>query len=304
MLNHLILFGLIGVNDPSAVTKAPLISERIEAKVGKEIITSSDLQVMTQALGSLHQDEKPEFIKKKALETLIDRALVRIYLKNFGVEITDRDLETRIQSIKASNGIQSNEDFKSMLASQGITFDQFKDQIRAQLENMQFMNVMRRQSDRTIEDKDLREYFQKHKGDFSESKEVELQECVLSTSSNFEEAQKKASYYQKNPKLFHECIKQSQSPSKENDGKIGQFQSGLLREDIEASVFSLKKGGVAVIPLNGAIQLLKVLDLKNKGPQSYEAVREKIRERLENEIIQKEIQRTLADLRTKTFIQI
>lgn len=303
MFGTLIALALLSAAEP----KSPLsvISERIEAKVGKEIITSTDLQTMIQALTIANKNQKPDGLKQRALETLIERSLMRQYLEKVGYPVADRDLDQRIAGIRANNGAATNDQFRQMLAAQGLTFEQFKDQVRFQMENMQFINVMRRQAQHTIEDKDLRAYYQKNLADFKENFEVELQECVIPLGDNADAAEKKAEAFKKNPKNFDQCVKTlSQSPSASANGKIGKFQSGLLREDIERKVFEIKKDEVAMIQQPGAIQLIKVLEKKNLGPRSFESVKDKIRDHLESDIIQKEIQKTMAEMKATTFIQI
>lgn len=303
MLNLVGALLLIAAPDPSAAT--PMISEKIEARVGKDIITSSDLLTMTQMLSHSAKSDKSLDLKQKALETLIERSLMRQYLERMGMSVSDREIEQKIASIRQQNGIATNEDFRRMLAFQGLTFDQFREQVRSQMENMQFVNVMRRQAQHTIDEKDMRAFYNANKADYKDNFEVELQECVILTGDNPDAALKQAEAFQKNPSTFDKCVTTlSKAPSAESGGRIGKFQSGLLREDIEHKVFGLTKNQVAIVTQPGAVQLIKVLERKDLGPRSFDAVKDKIRERLEGNIVQKEIQKTIAEMKATTFIQI
>lgn len=296
-----LLFLLIQANEP----KAPLHSERIEAKVGAEIITSSDVSNMLKTLGALSRGEPETALKKRALDSLIERALIRTYLSKMGGSISAKEIDQRINSIRSQNGIASQDEFKAMIAAQGLSFDQFREQVQYQLEHMQFVNFMRRQSQRTIEEKDLKDFYQKNKSQYSNNYEVELQECVLPFGQAPQEIEALAESFRKKPETFGTCVKKySQSPSKSADGMLGKFQSGILREDVERQVFALEKNQVAIIQQQGALQLLKVKTKSPLGPQSFESVKERIREKLEGDIIQREIEKTMADLRATTFIQI
>jgi len=289
------LLSLIGAFEPKAPNT--LHSEKIEAKVGKEIILTSDLQLMIATLSTSKKGEKSDTLKKTALDTLIERALMRQYLEKLGFSVSDREIEQKISSIRTSNGIANNDQFRQMLALQGMSFEQLRDQIRFQMENMQFVGIMRRQASQTIDEKDLRAYYQEHKKDFKNNVEVELQECVIPIGEGGKAAaEKAANEFRSNPKKFDQC--------KTNNSNIGTFQSGLLREDIEQEVFKLNRGQVAIIEQPAGLQLLKVLDKKDLGARSFESVKGKIRESLESTVVQKEIQRTMSDLRTSTYIQI
>ncbi len=304
MSEMFILFLLIQANEPK-ISSPTLMSEKIEAKVGREIITSSDIQSMMKALSIASKGEPETVARKRALDSLIERALVRTYLEKAGAPVSDQEIDQRINSIKSSNGISSNDDFKAMLASQGMTFDQFKEQIRFQLEQMQFINFMRRQAQRTIDDKDLRDFYQKNKEAYASNYEVDLQECVLPYGADPKSAESLATNFQKKPETFDQCVKKySQSPSTSTGGKIGKFQSGILREDVEKKVFALEKNQVASIHQQNGIQLIKVLTRTSLGAQNFEPVKDRIREKLEGDIIQHEIEKTMADLRASTSIQI
>src|SRR6185369_2809256 len=117
-----------------------------EARVGSEIITSTDLDLMIEAVkNATPSGEKIDF-RQKALQALVDQTLVTQYLGKLNMQVSDRDVDQKINSIRSANGIQTNEQFRDLLEKQGMTFDRFKSQIRRQMEQMQFANLIRRQA--------------------------------------------------------------------------------------------------------------------------------------------------------------
>lgn len=296
---------LISIVDPTAGTSSAF-SEKIEARVGNKIITSSDLDGMVQALKQSAQNQPQDLVRKKALETLIDRSLISIYLTQLGAPITDREVDQRINAIKFQNNITSQDDFRSLLQKQGLTFEAFRDQVRSQMEYMQFVNFMRRDSNQSIEEKELRALFQERAKDFASNYELELQECSIPLTRESTEIDQIISKFTAAPQKFDECVATlSQSPSASaSGGKIGKFKIGMLREDIERLVFEAPKGAVVVVRQPGAVQLIKVLDRADVGPQSFESAKERLKARLQEERLQKEIEKKLTELRNSTYIQI
>ncbi|MBN8553832.1 MAG: SurA N-terminal domain-containing protein [Deltaproteobacteria bacterium] len=301
------MFGLISilsfVGIISAFDSKPL-SEKIEARVGSEIITSTDLDLLVEAMkAATPADEKVDF-RQKALQALIDQTLMSQYLAKLNMQVSDRDVDQRINSIRSSNGIQDSTQFRELLEKQGMTFERFRTQLRKQMEQMQFANLIRRQAVHTIEDKELLSYYKAHADIYKSTPEIELQECVVPVKKTEAEAIKSAEFYIKNPKKFSECIKKYSDASGPNSGALGKFRRGSLREDVEAKVFNLKSGEVTMMKAPNGIQLLKVTKITNLGAQKFEDVKEQIREHIENEIVQKEFQKTLSELKSSTFIKI
>lgn len=294
---------------PSSQSIAKKRSEKIEARVGQEIITSTDLDLMIEAIKSDKVNDRlamdPTALRKRALDTLIDQRLMSIYLNQLNMPVSDRDVDQRVNAIRAMNGIQTSDQFRKLLESQGMSFESFRAQVKRQMEQMQFVNLIRRQSTRTLEEKEIRTYYNDHQKEFAQSKEIELKECVLSAAKNPKLAEKLAGDYVAHPEKFNECVSShSEGSTKEQGGLLGVFQKGMLRDDIEAQVFTLNLNEVAKIPGESGFQLLKVTKITDLPPQKFEDVKEKIKERLDNEMTQKELQKILGDLRASTFIKI
>jgi peptidyl-prolyl cis-trans isomerase C len=239
----------------------------------------------------------------KALKALVDQALITQFLEKMGIAVSEREIDQRINSIRAANGIQTQEQFRALLEKQGLNFDRFRGQLKRQMETGQFYSFIRRQATRTIEEKDLRAFYQNHNDQFKSTPEVELEECVVPIQSTEKAAEIEAAALAQNSKSFAKCLKKY-APTNGTSGMLGKFHRGMLREDVEAKVFALKENGIAVLRTKGGFQLLRVAKIKNLGPQKFESVKDTIRESLETEIVQKEYQRMLGELKASTFVKI
>lgn len=301
-LSNLLVFAFYA----SIQAPAPFLSEKIEAQVGQQIITSTDLAMAEKQLKSQLLDKKsPKILKKMALDRLIDQALIKEYLRSSNMEISDQDVERQLNSMRAAQGIASMADLKTYLENQGSSFAALKNQIRNQMEMGQFYQVLQRQSIRSLTENDLMSYYQRHQDKFSSNFEIEVQECFIPLANNEKAAKSAQKKYESNPKIFSECVdKISVAPSKMNNGRLGSFRRGDLRSEVELVIFSLNKNEVASIPQPGGIQLLKVIEKKDLGPKSFEEAKEEIKQALEAERLEAAREKTLSQLRSLTLIKI
>jgi len=103
---------------PSLLMAAELV-DRIVAIVGSEVITLSDL-------------------KKKPLEALIRERLFHLELERGKIEVTDEELAQGVQEVLAKNRMTLAE-LKSELARKGSNFEEFKKDLRREIQRMKFL---------------------------------------------------------------------------------------------------------------------------------------------------------------------
>jgi parvulin-like peptidyl-prolyl isomerase len=283
----------------------PLMSEKIEVRVGQDVILTTDLNLMIETVRSEYPDLSTTNLRKKAVETLINQSLMGQYLHQIQMGISSREVDKRIDAIIKSQGIKSHLQFSAILQQQGMSYEQFRTKLKQQMEQMQFMAIMRRQLLHTFDENELKAYYQTNKKKFSSNYELELAECVIAYGDDPKKSEEKAFWYIDNPNKFKHCVqKWSVSASKAQNGGIGTFRQGMLREDVQTAVFKLKKGQTTVVRSPAGFQVLKVLNKKDLGPQKFEDVKAQIQTQLESDLLNKALVKTLSDLRAKTFIQI
>lgn len=289
----------------SVLIQAPsaILSEKIEAQVGRQIITSTDVALAEEQLRSrLAEEKSSESLKKMALQQLVDQALIKEYLRSANMEVSDQDVERQLNSMRASQGIGSMEELRAYIETQGLSFASLKNQMRNQMEMGQFYQILQRQSLQSPSETDLLSYYQQNRARFDSNYEIELQECFVpaNLASNTAELKK----FESNPKIFSQCVTQiSVAPSRAHGGRIGSFRRGELRADLEALVFNREKDAVISVPQAGGTQLLKIVDKKDLGPKSFEEVKEEISKLLEAERLEAARERVLTQLRATTLIK-
>lgn len=277
-----------------------LFQEKIEVRVGAEIISTIDLRTMEDNLKPLMSSASPAKVQERARDILIEQALIRLHLRRNEME---NAIEVEVE--KRINAMTSDKNFQALLEAKHTSLDRVRAGLKIQLEKSQFMNLLRRSVTKNPDLNDLKAHFQGLPESSRRNFEVELSECFIPFATSPSEAKQRAEFFIKNPKKFSDCVKEiSRSPSAGNGGKIGNFAWGSLPEEIESKVAHLKANEVALIQRPDGIQLLKVEKNKTLGLVTFEMAKDRIREQLDTQILEQEYQKTLADIRANTFIKI
>ena len=129
-----ILFALV-----SAKT-TPVMTEKIEARVGTSIITSTDLNLMIERMKK-DSEASERTIRDKALEFLVDQALITQYLDSVDMAVSSREVDQQLDTIRKSNGISSTEEFRNLLQQQGVSFQAFRQNLKKPIREIQVLSV-------------------------------------------------------------------------------------------------------------------------------------------------------------------
>lgn len=131
---------LFGQAFPSLVVAAVaqiLDVDRIVAVVNKDVITwqelSDEIDKVTQQLRAKKTQLPPaETLQQKVLEGLVVKRLQLEMAKTTGIRISDEDLNESINEIAAKNKLSLTE-FRKVLAREGFSFEQFRENIRDEM---------------------------------------------------------------------------------------------------------------------------------------------------------------------------
>lgn len=284
-------------------------TEKIEARVGNQIITTSDILHKEQQLQTQYRELTEQELSRKAIEELIQADLRSQFLEERDAQVTNQEVERQIQQMFRAQGISRPDQYQMILQREGISLQEFRQRIRKQLETQRFMQIAQQQMDSEISEEELQEYYHENADQFDQNFELVLYECTIQQQPNQEQnAANIAAKFEEDPENFRHCVNDfSKAPSARQGGKLGTFQRGDLREDLEEKVFAADENEVIRIERPMAIQLILVQNKKDLGPQNFEEVREDIKRRLQEEKLQRSMEKTLEEYRSSKpsgFIQV
>jgi len=297
--------------------------EEIIARVNNEIITRSeydkslatgDEEVRQECQGKCTPEQLQAALedrKKTTLRDLIDQSLLAQRGKDMGISV-ETDVVKQLDQIRISNKLGSMDDLEKAVSSQGLNWEDFKNNIRNHILTQKVVS-QEVGSHISIGESDARKYFEEHKAEFVRPEQVALREIIVNTDGKKEaelpDLRKKAETALKRVKDGEDCgeiaKRLSDGPTKEQGGYIGMFKRGELAKQLEDVVFQMKKNGLTdVIETKQGLLVMQVLEHYDEGEQSFEKVKNEIMDRLYNQKLEPAAREYLKTLREQSYVVI
>ena len=320
-LDFLVLFCLVIL--PGALS-ADTIVEQIVARVNNQIITSSEFQRSEEELKKEAQQQDPvnadKIIsgrEKDVLRDLIDQQLLLQRGKDLGIT-ADTELIKKLDQMRKDMNLDSMEDLEKAAQAQGVSFEEFKQNMRNQIITQQV--ISKEVGSRLVIDKqEEQKFYDEHKSELDQPEQVRLSEILISTEKKptgtqdenqlLQAAQTKANSVldeiQKGAKFEDIAKKDSEGPSAAQGGDLGYFKRGTLAKELEDKTFAMKPGDVSeVIQTKQGFIILKVTEHTQAGVPPLGQIEPRIQDALYMQKLQPALREYLTKLREDAFIDI
>jgi peptidyl-prolyl cis-trans isomerase SurA len=311
------------------------VVEEIVARVNNQIITLSEFQ---RSKDQLKDDAKQQDAanadklfsdrEKDVLRDLIDLQLLLEKGKDLGIT-GDTDLIKRLDQMRKEMKLESMEDLEKAASSQGISFEDFKQNMRNQIvrEKVIGEEVGQRLS---ITPDEQQKFYDEHKGEMEQPESVRLSEILVAPekpaakpaagagqdaakqaddTAALTAAEAKANDLLKQIKggaSFEDVAKKnSMGASAAQGGDLGVFKRGMLAKELEDKTFGMKTGEVSdVVRTKQGYIILKVTDHQQAGIPSMKDATPKIMDALYYQKLQPALRTYLTKLREDAYIDI
>jgi len=238
---------------PAVLSPAQKVVEEIVAIVNDEIITLSEIrreyEMRLEAVRAEFQGEElekaVEQIKSQLLEAMITDMLLLQLAKELNLNVADQ-VRMTIDNIKKQNNLESDDELKRALASQGLEWSAWVKQVeQTSLQQAVIFSEVNRSI--VLDDAEIVDYFKKHPDEFVEPEEYTLRAVYLKTL-DVPPADIEARKKEIDAKIaaggdfavMAETL--GDSPLKEVKGELGTIRRGQLDETLQKAVDGLKKG--------------------------------------------------------------
>jgi peptidyl-prolyl cis-trans isomerase SurA len=320
---------------PAAVTRktaAPVLPapgtngktiEEIIARVNNEIITRSEYE---RAKASAEDDAKQECAgkctpdqlradvderQKNVLRDLIDQSLLVQRGKDMGVSV-EPEVIKKLDQIRIQNNLASMEDLEKAVSSQGVNWEDFKNNIR---NGILTQRVISNEvgSHLNISKEEVQKYYDAHQKEFIRPEQVALREIVVSTAgkkdSELPDLKKKADtalQRVKDGEDFAQIAKRLSDGSTAKDGGfLGIYKRGELAKELEDVVFKMKKNELTdVLDTKQGYLVLQVMEHYDEGQQPLQKVENEIMDRLYTQKMEPALREYLKTLREQSYVII
>lgn len=296
------------------------VVDAIVAIVNDDIITISDYMIEHDTLYELlrSQLQGEEFTKqyKKEKEGLLERMITEQLLLQEATRQDirstaniDEQIRTLVDNIKAQYNIGSDEEFKRMMAKQGINYESWIEQQERNIlqQALIFSEVGRSIA---IDETDVVNYYDLHPEEFTELPSYKLRGIYISSEDKSDEdAQAKMEEIDRKIAAGEEleglASEYSEGPEKESKGDIGTYKKGEMDKNLEQAVENLEEGDLTSwIDIPAGWFLLKLDEKTESRLKAYEDVKKEIENQLFMQEQQVRIRDYLEDLKKRSYINI
>jgi len=305
-----------------AAFASDVVIEEIVARINNQIITRSEYSRSREELRKEAQQQDPVNAEKliaerdkDVLRDLIDQQLLLEKAKDLGIN-ADTDLIKRLDQMRKDMNLDSMEDLEKAAQSQGVSFEEFKQNMRNQIITQE---VIRREvGSRLIIGKDEEQkFYDEHKTDLDQPAQIRLSEILISTDKKANDTRDEAAVLQaaqakadslldkirKGAKFEEVAKKDSEGPSAAQGGDLGYFKRGTLAKELEDKTFAMKAGDVSdVVRTKQGFIILMVTEHHDAGVPPLKQIEPRIEEALYMQKLQPALREYLTKLREDAFI--
>ncbi|MGA2890534.1 MAG: peptidylprolyl isomerase [Terracidiphilus sp.] len=303
--------------------------EEIIARVNDQIITRSDYdRAMNELDAEARQHgasmQEISAAHKDLLRNLIDQQLWLSKGKELGIT-GETEMVKRLDEIRKQYNLETIEDLEKAAKEQGVSFEDFKANIRNGIITQQ---VMREEVGKRIQftPGEAERYFEQHKQEYAQQENVTLAEILVSTGTPAPSVTEKGGVEPEDPaklaaakakaddieaKLhaggdFSQLARTfSDGPTAAEGGDLGQYKRGELAKVFEDKTFSLKAGDVTEpIRTKQGFVIMKVVQHVPGGVPKYKDVSEQVEENFYMARMEPAMRDYLTTMREQAYIDI
>jgi peptidyl-prolyl cis-trans isomerase SurA len=293
------------------------VVEDIVARVNDQVISKSDYERAQQQLEQEAQQQnwsQQELAEQRRdlLRSLIDKQLLLSRAKELDVN-GETDLVKRLDEIRKQNNLDSMEDLQKAVEEQGISYEDFKQQIR---DNIITSEVISQEVGPhiSVTPTEVQDYYNAHQQEFMRPEQVHLNEILISTpdpdnAAQVADAEKKADDVESRLKAggdFATLAKaESGGPTAQQGGDLGDFKAGQLPKVMEDATFSLQSGQyTAPIRTKQGWLILQVTSHQKGGLAPLKDVENQIQEQVGMSKMEPALRTYLTKLREEAYITV
>ena len=286
------------------------VNERIATTFDYESERSERFQAIQQA-DSLTEERRQELLAslgETVMTDIFEQLLMLSRADQLRLQVTPSELDDALARTKQNFGIQSEAEFRAALAAANLT----EERLRTRLEkSLLVQKVMGQEvySRVTLDEEDLRRYYQTHADEFQVPQRLSLREVVVLESSGLPG---------EDLALLAEEIRQQLSTGRDIEEVVAPYREegvstgvvdlgwvevGDLNQDLEEAVWGLQAGEVSpAVEARGGLHILVVAEREEARLLEFAEVQERIRTIEQGRLMQDEMVKYIEELKNSSYI--
>jgi peptidyl-prolyl cis-trans isomerase SurA len=303
----------------TATTAGAELVTGIAAIVNDDIITIYELNREYDRLVKDEEKKGPltdtaaKKLRADVLNAMIDRKLIGMKIKELNISISEEEVRQSIEEIKKQNGL-SQEALVAALLTQGLTFDQYKAQMKEQLERLRLMS-QEVKSKIQVSEREVRDYYEANKGQFREENSYRARHIFFKVDKNASSEQIKKTMARALDVIaqarggadFVELArKYSDDPGAVKDGgDLGTFKKGDMLPEIESAVITMNPGEISdLVTTPAGIHIIKLEEKSLDRIKPFDSVKGVIDELLYRKKSEERFNQWAEELRKSATVEI
>jgi peptidyl-prolyl cis-trans isomerase SurA len=307
----------------------PVIIDRVAGVINQEVITLSEVQeaVLQQASAASRASSAPAaapgdpaFAARvltpqalhEQLRLLIQTRLQLQAAEQRGLTVSDPELRQALDEIKSRNRFASDDALTAALASEGVTLEQYRQQLRKEILVAKLVNREVR-SQVVVSSDEVQRYYAGHAEEFSQPQRVRIRQIFLAAPAENPQArgakrakaQEVLEQLQQGADFAQLARRYSDGPEAKEGGELGWFAQGSLAPELDRAAFTHQGETVSgLLESPAGYHLLKVEEREGQQRRPFEQVKEQLYERLLDERMRDRYEEWFLELRRNAYVDI
>lgn len=289
------------------------VVDRIVAIINDSIITLSELNAATAlAVDNLPGAEKVEGVNKivelknRILDGLIEQKLVKQASDSAGIDVSEREVDNAIDEVKKQNRM-SQEQLMLALAGSGLTYKEYREQMKEQIRQVKFINNEFR-SRISIQNEEIEDYYRQHIDEYLGSPSTRIRMIFLSgkDKSLQDLRRREIDSELKNGGGFESLARQySEGAAASSGGDMGYLTADEMDATLWKAVGNLAPGQVSPwIKKPEGIYMIQLVEHAPGKAAPLDKVRVEIHKKLYNKTMDERFSSWLQDKKRYAHIEI
>lgn len=298
-----------------------VLIDEVLAVVNHHMITKSEIdRSLAPTLHKLHQQ-----FRGKAYQELVESLEYRLLMKKInerleleeadrvGLTLTDDELDRTVQTVMQKNNFTSKWQFKEALAEQGMTYHQYRQQLRKQMTILKLVNQEVR-STVVISQDEVHQYYLAHREAYKLPPHVTLSDIFLkipagSTPEQVEKIRLRGEHILRQLKRGDDFVilagSESEGPNAENGGFLGDLTKDQLLPELVDPAFTIPPGQVSsMIRTDNGFYIIKIDKREDQPYRKFKDLKNQILNDLSKKLTEKRIRVWLEKLRALSYVVI
>ena len=223
-------------------------------------------------------------LRPQVYEMLIDKELAEQQIKAKQIQITDEQIDVRIEEIAKSRG-KTVKDMEGEMAASGAKMEDVRKEIRLSMGLDKLLESAMTDADKTVSDEEAKKFYDDNIKQFSQPEQVQASHILLGTK-DMDAAAKTAAKTKAEEVLklvkgggdFAALAKEhSTCPSKERGGDLGFFAKEQMVPEFANAAWAMKVGDVSdIVESQFGFHIIKVTGRKEAVTEPFDKVKEQI----------------------------